>query len=248
MKRAMWRVVVVLGLLGASTFAAEPAHASEVSGGSIAFEGEASLPTFPCAAPEPGQFPCEGTFSGTVQGAFSGVQDMGGQDIPWAVELRSSQLDVSFTYFDSIDPGATCFEGAARATGTVTATGSNEAFGAYFDAPIPSAVVGATTEFDFSWYRVGTTANMKFNSLTVKLELLTGSDEFPRVVTVIDDAKEGVAGVPSTSNAPGFGAAGFVPNPEQFQDRLPACEGDPDAVGPLTATVAGSVDFAIAAT
>lgn len=241
MKQAVWKFIIVVALV-APLVGPTPAQAANAGGGSIAFEGTASLPKFPCAPPQPGDFPCSGTFTGRVGGALSGVH--GPNNTPWAIEIVTSPRQIAtFNYFDEIEPGVPCFEGMARASGTVTA-GLGEVFGAYGSTlPVPLPVTAIEMTFQFDWRRIGTAAVMEFTSTKVVLTV-TG---LASPVTVVDVPDRSGSGIPAVS--PGYGGAVFVPDPVQFRDRLPACEGaagDPSAAGPLTATVAGEANFTIA--
>lgn len=260
MKRSLWRIgVVTLVLLGAGM--PQPSQAANATGGSIAFAGEASLPTFPCAPPSPGQQPCLGTFGGTITGSLSGVhRNAAGLDVPWSIAVATSvpaacdatgRCPIRFSYADGIEPGVRCMEGTAQAEGTIYADQLrgevNGVYGRVETTPLglPRSVVAAKVDFKFNWYRVGTTANLEFDRLKVVLTVF-GSPNTEQ--TVIDTT------TPAPIGTVGYGAAGFSPAPPSDPNLVAAwaksiadaCDG---LTGPirLDALVVGNADFAVSA-
>lgn len=240
MKRALWKFgVVTLVLLGA--LLPQPSHAALATGGALAFQGQARLPIFPCETNSVGTLPCSGTFTGTIAGNLSGVYN----NVPWAIAVAApitATNPISFNYADGIQPGIRCVEGVAAAQGTVTADQTqsqvNGVYGSVGTNPLtlPRSVVYAEVTFRFNWYRVGTTANLRFDLLRVRLKVF-GSDT---LITVVD-----ASNLTTPTGVVGYGAAGFSPTATtDFQRLEAAC--NPEAPGPnmpLVAEVAGNADF-----
>lgn len=240
MKRTFWKVLVV-GVVLTGLVGPQPAHAAKNTAGGLAFAGTAQLPTFPCAAPTPGQQPCNGTFNGSVIGSLTGSND----GTPWTLAI-TAPVSVTFSYADNIEPGVRCVEGTARAAGTVTGTQLNsQVQGVYGNASptqLPRSIIAASVKFGFGWYRVGTTANMKFDRLIVEVTVF--GEGTPRTVLNIDNT-DGLPGNDSATGAVGYGAAGFIPT-NFGQAHAAACEGLPgSSPQPLSAEVAGNVEFAV---
>jgi hypothetical protein len=246
MKRALLlsRVGVVLAVLGA-VMAPSPAGATAAAAGTLAFAGQASLPKFPCKPPAPGNLPCQGTFVGSIAGELSGVYQSGGQNIPWAIAV-ATPANIPFAYADGIEPGVLCAEGTAAASATVTAdqlqNQVNGVWGGVGTDPLtlPRSVIGASVTFRFTWYRVGVTANLKFDRLTVTLSVFG----IPSPITVINvDNTDADPSNDAATGTTGYGLAGFSPAATtDFPTMSAACEGTHAPIA-LTAEVAGNADM-----
>ena len=119
----------------------------------IAFDGTASLPSFPCPSATPGENPCLGTFSGSEDAAFAGDNAAG----LWTLNM-STPLAIDFAYSDAIQPGVPCAEGQAAGAVSINAA-SGQVLGAWTNrVDIPYLIKEATLSFRFSWTRVGATA------------------------------------------------------------------------------------------
>lgn len=165
-----WSVWAGALLLAALSAPMTPAAADDVATGSVVFTGRAALPVFPCAPPEPGALPCEGTWEGRFTGQFSGVDTVGGERIPWALELDTPGT-ADFAYADVVEQGLGCTGSVAR--GRLTFSGGlNQAYGAYKNAPlVPSAIAAATAALDFEWRREGTTGAVLVTSLSLDINV-----------------------------------------------------------------------------
>lgn len=224
---------MVIGLLALSVVVAPTpsAQANEAATGVLEFDGNATLPNFPCPPPTPGSFPCTGTWSGAIRGSLSGDHIVGDAHHPWAVEIVIPDAVATFAYFDLVRPGVPCTEGFARATGSASG-GLGEVFGAYARPPglVPIAPDAIQITWKFDWRRVGLTAVMQFSEVSVTLTIPT-SDTTSELITVI------------TAGA-GNGTGVFAPDMQPA--HLQACETGtaPDPQVEMGAVVAGSAAFA----
>lgn len=128
------------------------------------FEGTATLPSFPCPPPGPGELPCVAGFTGTLESSMGGD---GGPGL-WALQLVAP-MTAQVSYTDLLQPGAPCLEGIATGSGTATA-GQNDMVGFWTNRLGEEQLVkGAQIEFSFDWRRFGTTAVMSLRDLRVRL-------------------------------------------------------------------------------
>jgi hypothetical protein len=240
MKRALfWKVLVVAAVVS-GTVAPQPAGASQAAGGGLAFAGQAQLPTFPCAPPTPGSLNCQGTFTGNIVGSLSGMDG----NIPWTIAIAApvpASSPISYYYADGIEPGVRCMEGTAAAQGTINATQElsqvQGVYGSVGIGTLPRSVIAANVTFRFSWYRVGTTANLKFDILRVVLSVFATPTTSTQVTVINADATD------SATGGVGYGAAVFSPAANtNFKALADACDGATGPI-PLTAEVAGAIEF-----
>lgn len=180
------------------------------------FAGTASLPTFPCPPPGPGELPCVGSFAGNIEAFFAGDAGAGS----FALDLVSP-FTALFSYADLLQPGAPCAEGLATGSGTVGA-GPNEVFGYWTNQLGELQIIKrAEVTFSFDWRREGLTAVLVLRDLSIRVR-----GEGVQWTQVVD---------PGSSTGPA--TAVFIPN--LTQEHLEACElGQPGP--PITAEVNGT--------
>jgi hypothetical protein len=143
-----------------------PVSASQVAGGSLAFAGTVSIPTFPCPAPLPGQPLCAGTFTASTAGAISGMDGSN----PWEVALNA-MTNGSFAYVDNLDPIPACSAGTAQGTASLDTSMSGQAFGTYEASDGLHAVRNAAVVYSFSWLRVGGVAQLAVTGASITLQV-----------------------------------------------------------------------------
>lgn len=192
------------------------------SAGTAAFQGSATLPTFPCS-PQSG--PCSGSFSGAWTGGLSGVSGTSVYSVAWSAPDGS--LNAAFQYSE-----LQCLAGVETLVGTATGSGSATAQPGQVQGKwqVPGEsfardIIAVSIDFDFSWTRTATSATIILYPLSISLDV---SGLGPQVV------------VSASEQA---GSALFAPT-SQSGSGVPTCD------NPLTnveGVIAGVVPLADAA-
>lgn len=142
-----------------------------LSTGGLAFDGTAELSTFPCPPPPPfGTGPCAGEFNGEWSGSLAGVSTRSAYQVTWSAPPGS--LHAAFDYAEWQCLGLETVLGLATGTGTATAVpgqvqGKWQVPGEGFARDI----VGVTATFEFDWIRVGTTATLLLDPVSLTLDV-----------------------------------------------------------------------------
>lgn len=164
--------------------------------GQIAFNGTATLPTFPCPPPPPfGTGPCSGSFAGDWSADISGMSGTSVFHAAWATTTGTA-LDVAFQYSEWQCLTATeSLLGLAVGGGTATAVpGQIQGKWQQPNETFARDVVGATMTFDFQWTRVLGNAVLTLEPVSLVLDV---AGLGPKVV--VDREQTGIATFALTS-------------------------------------------------
>lgn len=174
------------------------------------FDGEATLPKFPCAVGDP---TCLGAFEGSVSG------QLGGSGFEaWEASLADVSLTATFSYEDT-----TCEDGTAAGTATIDG-GLGSVRGHYdFDptdeSTFSAPIIGIFAQIEFTWQREGATASITLVDGTIDVDVVgTGW------IRVVNDVR-------------GRASAEFAA--DLTQAHLETCAGLGTTRPPLTAEVLG---------
>lgn len=221
------KILVLAGSLMAPLLGlgAGPALATTATSGEAAFQGSASLPTFPCQPPAPfGNGPCNGTFSGQWAGHLSGVSGTSPFDVEWStINSAGTHVTASFTYAEwQCAEFAETILGIAQGTGTATVDpgqlqGKWQVVGESFARDI----IGVNFTFSFKWTRVGTGAVLVLPSAVLQLNV------------------SGIGWVTVITGLTQTGQAAFVPTTDGI-NGVPSCTNQ----GSISGVIAGTLPFA----
>ena len=140
--------------------------------GGVAFNGQATLETFPCSPPAPfGNGPCAGTFTGAWSGNVSGVSGSHAFDVTWTTP--AGRLQAAFDYAEWQCLGGTeTVLGVAKGSGGATAEpgevqGKWQVPGETFARDITRV----SASFSFDWLRIGTSAVLVLDPVTLSVDV-----------------------------------------------------------------------------
>lgn len=163
-------VAVVLAVFLPHLVHPAPAGATTVTGSAtrqsyIAFTGDTTLNTFPCASPAV----CGATFRGRWEGYASGVHGSSPFEVAWTTGASGVSLTASVRYSENciIDPTGLA-AGHATGTGSAYTTGST-VVGTYWRLPgdLPRVITGVRLTFNYQWNRFANTALVSFDEHTI---------------------------------------------------------------------------------
>lgn len=197
------RAVLTGGLTGALVLASAPAQATGAGTGTLSFAGTVVIPTFPCPAPQPGEFACTGTFTASTAGTMQGLDGSS----PWEVTLNSTTLG-SFSYADDLDPGVPCLEGTAVGEASLDTNLDGQAFGTYQTGFVTRTVRSVAVTYSFGWTRKGAVALLNLFDVEITLRV----DGLGDVVVLSGGTARAIADfVPHADSPPPSGCAGGEP-------------------------------------